>query len=327
MCTAFASLLRRLGARGPGLAALLAASFIALAGTAPLAAEPPAAEPPAAEPPAAEPPAAKPAPYSLPWLLRPVTPGTVVRSDTSIALHDDGTSVASTLLAGHAIRPDLGLYLRGAATGHWPDGGDSAAALVNPVVLALYAPKLSHPQLKLSIAGAVVLPLGQGGGDAHSPARRASALSGVRSRSGMDNALFATNYGTLIGGAGVAWVADGLTVQAEVTVLELIRVRGAAVDPDRARTNFTSGLHVGYAVVPRLVASAELHYQRWLTTPALVEANPAARDQATALVGLRATVPLSGVVLRPGISYSLALDDPMRAASYHIIGIDIPVIF
>ena len=39
---------------------------------------------------------------------------------------------------------------------------------------------------------------------------------------------------------------NGITAQADVTVLRLMRVRGDQVDKDSSRTNFTAAAHVGY---------------------------------------------------------------------------------
>src|SRR5690606_5383056 len=109
--------------------------------------------------------------------------------------------------------------------------------------------------------------------------RYAAAGSGIYARSAMDNAMFAVNYLTFFPGLGIAYVADGLTVQAEATVLSLHRARGGeSAEPDEHRVNFTSGVHVGYFVLESLSLGADLRYQRWLSTPSAVEADEAAAD-------------------------------------------------
>jgi hypothetical protein len=56
-----------------------------------------------------------------------------------------------------------------------------------------------------------------------------------------------------------------------------------------------------------------------------VRSDPAAREQFTVAVGPRFHVPLGrGRWLRPGISYTRALDDPMKAKSYDIVQVDVP---
>jgi hypothetical protein len=82
-------------------------------------------------------------------------------------------------------------------------------------------------------------------------------------------------------------VRSGLTLQAEATLFELARVRGAKVDPDPYKTNLTTGGHVGYFVLLWLCVSAELRYQRYLSTPKAVAMTPTARDNPTIAFGLR----------------------------------------
>src|SRR5688572_11629809 len=78
-----------------------------------LAQEP--ATPAAAKPAATKP---KPPPYSLPWQLRPVVAGNVVRSDTAFAFYkhptngNSGTTVASTLLVSYKVLENLAPLVR-----------------------------------------------------------------------------------------------------------------------------------------------------------------------------------------------------------------------
>ena len=147
----------------------------------------------------------------------------------------------------------------------------------------------------------------------------------------MDNALFAVNDLTVIPGVGAAWVAHGLTVQVEATVLHLMRVRGEAVQPEASKTNFTSGLHVGYYIVPELSVGAELRYQRWLNPPIAFEKDPTERtlDNLTAAIGPRVHVKAGPLTLRPGIAYARGLDKPLAAATpnYHLVTFDVPAFF
>jgi hypothetical protein len=71
------------------------------------------APPPVPAVPAAPPPP----PYSLPWQLRPVTVGNVIRLDTATAFYEDamgntGSTVASTLLASYKITPEIAPMIR-----------------------------------------------------------------------------------------------------------------------------------------------------------------------------------------------------------------------
>lgn len=293
-------------------------------------------------------------PYSLPWQLRPVVPGNVVRLDTAYALYDvraptgdaDANTLATTVLFSYKLLDNLAPLVRVGHVTTKLDGADRASAFVNPVLGALYGLPLSR-ELKLGIFLGVALPLGQGGGDrgatdSDTSKRYAAAGSGIYARSAMDNAMFAVNYLTFFPGLGIAYVADGLTVQAEATVLSLHRARGGeSAEPDEHRVNFTSGVHVGYFVLESLSLGADLRYQRWLSTPSAVEADEAAadddqrgiRDQATFAVGPRFHFqPGDGLWLRPGIAYARGIDRPMSGADigptdYHVIQLDVPFVF
>lgn len=274
--------------------------------------------------------AEKKAKYALPFAMRPAIAPNLLRIDAAVALLD-GARVNTSLFTGggkpFGLMPDLGFYVRAGVVRSSPDAADGATAYTNPLFFALYTPEIA-PKLRMPLFAGVTAPIGSGGGDSPNVARRAAAASGIYARQAMDNALFATNYVTPTAGIGLAWVDKGFTVQGEVQVLQLLRARGGAVDSDKARTNFTSGLSVGYLIVPFLTASVEVHYQRWLSTPAAVEKNGALRDQATLGGGLRANVPLTDAILaRPGISYFRGVDAPMTSAAYQIVQLDVPIAF
>mgnify|MGYP001296037251 CR=1 FL=1 len=322
------------------VAAVWLSAFAALA-------DEPAPEParPAAGPTAAE----KKAKYALPYAMRPAIAPNLVRIDASYAGSEVEAAgrttkfavVSSILTAGYKpipSLPDLGFYVRGAFVKYSvsPETTPSTngSAFSNPLFFALYTPEIA-PKFRLPLFVGLTAPIGSGSGNDPDKAKRAAVGSGIYSRQAMDNALFATNYMTPTVGAGLAWVDKGWTVQAEATVLFLRRVKGEKLD-DSARTNFTAGLNAGYQVLPFLTVSAELHYQRWLSTPTMVtrdEAKPSAdrlglRDQLTAGVGVRANLPLDkSTILRPGLAYFRGLDDPMAKQKYSIIQLDVAVAF
>jgi len=142
----------------------------------------------------------------------------------------------------------------------------------------------------------------------------------------MDNALFAVNYWTLIGGAGLARVTSDLTLQAEVTVLQLTRVRGPE-GQDSSRTNLTAGLHAGHFFSPTFSLGAEIRLQRWMSEAAPVRADAAARETLTFGAGPRLHFKVGDKMIRPGISWSRALDDPLGKRSYNMFALDVPVAF
>jgi hypothetical protein len=275
--------------------------------------------------------AAPKAPYSLPWQLRPTAAVNVVRSDTSLALSStdatgDSVTTAAMLLASYKITPHLAPLVRVGYVDHAPGTGSPGAALVNPVLGAIYSHDLSET-LRLGFFLGVTVPVGMGGGDTPEPATLAAARAGVLARSAMDNAMFAVNDFTVFPGVGLSYVAGGFTAQVEATVLQLTRVRGEAVQPDKSRTNFTSGLHLGYFVHPAVSLGGELRYQRWLSTPSTVTSEEL-RDTLTVAAGPRFHLKLSDtVVVRPGLSYALALDAPMKTSNYSIFQLDVPVLF
>jgi hypothetical protein len=283
--------------------------------------------------------ATKPPPYSLPWQLRPVTVGNVVRSDTSVAFFratnpmtgetEPGTTVSSMLLATLKVTPKLAPLARLAFVYNnepgIPDAAPSSAAVMNPLIGTTYAETVAG--LKVAAFGAVTLPIGQGGGDSPDAGDAKAAARGIPARAAMDNAMFATNFFALIGGVGAAYVKHGFTGQAEVTVLQLFKTRGPDME-DARRTNFTAGVHAGYFVSPLLSFGGELRYQRWLTDAAPVVKNPDARETVTFAIGPRLHLKLDGKQwIRPGISYSRVIDAPWSKDSYQMVQVDVPFVF
>jgi hypothetical protein len=276
------------------------------------------------------------APYSIPFQLRPVAAVTVLRTDTTFTFYEDpapeggsGSTVASTLLASYKLTDQLSPILRLGMVSNSPPEVDGAAGILNPVVGASYIIPLPS-DLKLALFFGMALPLGSGGGDSPDPANVASNAAGIRSRSAMDNAMFAVNDVVLFPGVGLAYVAHGLTLQVEATLLELLRVRGEQTQPDSARTNLTAGLHAGYFLFPELSVAGELRHQRWLSTPRAVanDATDTLRDTTTIALGPRLHFKLGEKSwIRPALALAVALDDPLRRWESTSVQLDIPVIF
>ncbi len=275
--------------------------------------------------------AAPPAPYSLPWQLRPTAALNVVRTDTALALSQpaDGgqnVTVASMLLASYKVTPQLAPFVRLGVVHNNPATGPSGTSFVNPALGATYALPLND-SLRLALFLGFTLPVGMSGGNEPQAEVAAATRSGVLARSAMDNAMFAVNDFTVFPGVGLSYTAGGFTAQVEATVLQLTRVRGEAVQPDSSRTNFTSGLHLGYFVLPVMSLGGEVRYQRWLSTPSSVT-SPELRDNLTVAIGPRFHLKVSeGLTLRPGLAYAFALDAPMSKLKYSIVQLDIPFAF
>ncbi|WP_375766724.1 hypothetical protein NR798_34270 [Archangium gephyra] len=275
--------------------------------------------------------AAAPAPYSLPWQLRPTAALNVVRSDTAFALSqpvegERNLTDAFMLLTSYKVTPQLAPFVRLGVVHHNPARGPSGTSFVNPALGATYAIPFND-SLRLALFLGFTLPVGMSGGNEPEAALAAATRSGVLARSAMDNAMFAVNDFTVFPGVGLSYASGGFTAQLEATVLQLTRVRGEAVQPDASRTNFTSGLHLGYFVLPVMSLGGEVRYQRWLSTPASVT-SPELRDNLTVAIGPRFHIKLKdGPTLRPGLAYAFALDAPMSKQKYSILQLDIPVAF
>jgi hypothetical protein len=267
-----------------------------------------------------------------------------VRSDTALAFYENpasgesGTTVASMLLGALKVTPEFAPLVRlGVVSNSPPDGTvtmagapiDGGFNFINPVVGGTYMFKLT-PDLRLALFLGLAIPLGGGGGDMPDPADAQANARGILARSAMDNAMFAADYFTVFPGIDLAYLKHGFTVQLEVTVLELLRVRGDSNPAnDSARTNFTAGLHAGYFFISQLSAGAELRHQRWLSTPTPIKVDEdTLRDTSTVAIGVRGHFKLSeDVWLRPGIAYVRGLDDPMDIQNYNIVQLDVPVSF
>ena len=174
---------------------------------------------------------------------------------------------------------------------------------------------------------AATAPIGSGGGESPRAAQTAALSRAIATRSAMDNALFAVNYFTLIGGASLARVTRGSTLQAEATMLQLFRVRGPK-SQDGKRTNFAAGVHLGRSFRPKVSAGLELRYQRWLTDAAPARVDPRAKETMTLAFGTRFHFKLGGSKwVRPGLSFSIPLDQPLSGQRYRILQVDVPVSF
>lgn len=304
---------------------------VSMAEPAPAAVEATLATPELAPEPPPAGPAPKPPPYSLPWQLRPVAAGNVIRSDTSFAFYenpttgDSGSTVASMLLLSHKIASDLAPVFRVGVVSNSPPKGaiEGAAGVTNPLLGLTYAPKI-HADLKLAFFFASTIPIGAGGGLTFDRNVGAAMAAGMPARSAMDNAMFAVNYQTTIPGIGLAYVANGFTAQIEGTLLVLTKTRGPKAADD-SNVNFISGLHLGYFIVPLFSIGAELRHQRWLTTPTAVAKDPtrAARDNTTFALGPRFHFKLGETSwLRPGVSYAMPIDDPLGKSKYKMFQLD-----
>jgi hypothetical protein len=280
-------------------------------------------------------------PYSLPWQLRPVMATTAVRSDTSFAKYEDkasngGFTIASFLTASYRIPgtsageggkgTGLAPLLRLAIVQDSPPSGNGGFAVVNPVLGATYG--LRFGDFRAAGFLAFGIPIGMGGGDTPDVGPADARAKGPLARASMDNSFFAVNDFSVVPGVDFAYVAGGLTVQVEATLFQLERVRGSQKQLEASKTNFTTGLHVGYFLAPVISLGGDLRYQRWLNGPFSADINPVTQENLNFGVGPRLHFKLGGdVSIHPGIAYTRGISKEMAAATpnYHIVQLDIPI--
>jgi hypothetical protein len=280
----------------------------------------------------AEAPAQAPAPYAAPFGLRGVGAATAIRGETAYGLNAGTSStVVQYLIASYAVVPEVSLYARGGWVDYIPSVGNSSTAFTNVTIGALWATKLSST-LRLATTLSSGLPVGQGGGDSPDPGAAAAIAAGNLARSRMEgSSTFSPNDLAPFVAADLAYVSGGLTLQAEVNVFELIRVRGSNADPDATKTVISGGVAAGYFIVPELSLGVEARDAAYVSTPVAVDAGKVSRMWITVGGGPRVHLHLGETIwFRPGLAYIQPLNDPapnISAASYHIVQLDLPLVF
>lgn len=273
-------------------------------------------------------PAERHAPYSYPWQLRSLLAEGFVRLDTSIALYEDGGSSVVPMLSGSFVMgPKIAGFVRLGLVSNSPTVNEDAFGFLNPELGLQYVHRPVE-ELWLALTLGLSVPLGSGGEqptDLGTLANRAGALA----RSGFDNPHFAVNHLGVLPGMGLGYIAHGLTLQAEITVNALARVRGTATGR-AVDVELTTGFFAGYLFAELVSVGAELRYQRWMSSPVAPQerADEGLEDIATLAFGPRLHLRLSpDLALRPGVSVTIPLDNPMAERNYTIIGVDLPLTF
>jgi hypothetical protein len=320
---------------------------------------------PAPEPAPAPAPKKAAAPYTLPFHLRPISAGNVVRLDNVIGMYDatdattngalgnpnkpvnKGIREVSILNAGYTFAKDLGILARIGVANNFPHkdvpNRKNGYALTNGLLFFTYTPKFMDGDLRTAFYLGTTAPIGSGGGNKGDAAALAVNSGSGLVRSNMDGALFRVNDMAIIPGVDIAYVAHGLTVQLELTYLEIFRVRGENVQTDVAKRNFVGGLFVGYSIIPQLSAGVELRYQRWLKPPHgirnfLNNDNPneqiqqeahdrgnTMRHNMTVALGVRGNFKIGEkTFFRPALSYAMGLAGQIADHKYHLIQVDLP---
>jgi hypothetical protein len=291
----------------------------------------PAEDAPASEP--EEPPKVKRVvpPYSLPWQLRPVLPTTMLRSDTSFAFHGvDGSTIVSGIYGSYKFMPHLGAFAKIAVAESNPPTGTNPGGFgfANPLLganVGLWPAK----GIKLGLSLGLTLPVGTGGSNSTDRGAQFTNLYAMFARSGFDNALFMPDYFSILPGVDVAWVTKNFTLQGELNIVFLTKVRGIQ-QLKSANQDFSMGLHAGYFFFPWLSAGLDFRWQNWLSIPRHVQNDPSrdSRNNLTLGLGPRFHMKLSDTLrFRPGLSMSFGLDQPMAGSHYKILQLDLPFTF
>jgi hypothetical protein len=271
-----------------------------------------------------------PAPYTSPFQLRGVIPGNGVRVDSTVAPYrlDGNDGWMTVVFVSGQVRLLESLAL-GARWGFDDNNlaGHGRTGILNPTLGMLWGVPLGR-DFRVAASVNAGIPVATGGGD--TPHRDDLLLQreGILARSAFDNTSFAINDVGIPLGLSLAYVARGLTAQADATVIFSFRVKGARAQRDASRVNSTYGLFLAYQVAEVISFGAELRYQRYLSTPTAVAENPSARDNLTAGGGLRLNLELSDTVrARPGLCYSRGLRGPVEQQSFQMVQLDLPLSF
>ena len=283
--------------------------------------------------PTEEPP--KPALYSLPWLLRPAIPGTVLRLDETVGFYEDpvtgnsGVTYVTSFHAAYKLAPNWGIVFRESwVSNDAPEDGPdpSGDAFSNGLLGATYSCPFGDGWRFTGFLASNI-PWGSGGGDNPDPGAAAALTFANNARSLMEGSLFAVNYWTVLAGLDMTYVSPWISLQVEATFFQLTRVRGPETQ-DSSRTNFTGGIHAAHFFSPAASLGAEFRVQRWISNASPVISDPAARQQQSFGIGPRFHFKVGEKSwFRPGLSYTRYLDKPLTSKDYNIVQLDLPFSF
>ena len=269
---------------------------------------------------------------------------TALRSDSSVAFYNDtagasGDTEATMLLGSYKLTPHLAPLVRLGFVQNDARCSDGGRRLVvrqparrrdlRAAASARFAGRSSWVARSPSGGAAATTP---------TPGAATANKAGIAARSGMDNSMFAVNYFTGIVGGDARLrrpQADRFRPRrrcsSSCACTAMTPARPAPTRPAPTRRWDSTR---GYFVLPHLSLGAELRYQRWLTTAtqisngAKADIPDANKDTMTVAIGPRAHFAIGkGMYLRPGLSYSRGLDQPLTTSSYNVLQVDLPVVF
>jgi len=282
----------------------------------------------------------------LPWQLRPLTSSNSVRAESGAAVFNDvngNINIASTnaLSASYQLDDRWAPMLRlGFVGNNAPGAARDGTTFANPTLGVSYSRAMD--QGRLALFAATTLPIGTGGGNDADPSAAKANGASITARPA-DAAMFEVNYITEAVGGDISYEKRGFTAQAEATLQQSIRVRGAdsADGTDTFRTRAALGAHVGTFIGSHLSIGGDVLYQRWLSHPTTIDAMTGARmpiadagmDALTMSLGMRVHFHVREASVHPGIAYTRGLDATGPTAGSMItnrtnaVAIDVPVLF
>lgn len=268
----------------------------------------------------------------LPFYVRGVAPGSVVRLESTYAMFkvpkvdDSAGTLTSVLTASYKVAPWIAPLARVGLV-HSSVGDKSGMGISNVGVGAMLGTKLA-PSLRLGALVLFTVPIGSGAGNSPNADTKMAIGNASPARYVFDSSIYATNDQVAIGGLDFAFIQSGLTAQFEATVFQFTRVRGDQVQKDSSRTLMTEALFLGYFIIPELSVGAEFRHSHWLSTPAAVEKDSKTRNNVSGGIGLRGHFKLSKTVwFRPALAYHQAIDTPLRTSEYKYVQLDLPFAF
>lgn len=206
----------------------------------------------------------------------------------------------------------------------WVHDTAAAASGVSDLVLGASRPFALPRSFKLAPRFAVILPIGSGRGNDADPSVMRALVIGTD----WGGPMFAPNHLTLSAGLRLSWSRGRLFALADAVLNRATRVAGEALDPIGPTVTFSpSKLVVGAAVSAAFAVYGGVAETRYWGSPGFVKADPTARADHYAFVGVDWTRDLGGKKLQIGLLYSLALDPPKSRRDFQVAEISTALSF
>jgi hypothetical protein len=206
----------------------------------------------------------------------------------------------------------------------WVHDTAAAASGVSDLLLGASRPFALPRSFKLEPRFAVILPIGSGRGNDADPSVMRALVIGTD----WGGPMFAPNHLTLSAGLRLSFSRGRLFALADAALNRAMRVAGEDLDPLGPTVTFSpSKLVVGAAVSAAFAVYGGVAETRYWGSPGFVEADPPARDDHYAFVGVDWTHDLGGKQLQIGLLYSLAFDPPKSRRDFQVAEISTALSF